>query len=190
MEVNVYDFDKTIYDGDSTLDFYLFCLKKNIKIIKLLPKQLFYIFLYLIKIKNKNEMKEIFFSFLKYIDDIDKYLIDFWKLNYKKIKKWYLIKDHNNDIIISASPEFLLEIPVKKLKVKRLIATLVDKKSGKFLSNNCYGEEKVKRLNKEYSDIIVAKMYTDSLSDKPLLDLSLQGYIVSKNIIKQYEKDT
>ena len=27
--MNVYDFDKTIYDGDSTLDFYLFSLKKN-----------------------------------------------------------------------------------------------------------------------------------------------------------------
>ena len=26
--MNVYDFDKTIYNGDSTLDFYFFCLKK------------------------------------------------------------------------------------------------------------------------------------------------------------------
>lgn len=26
--VNVYDFDGTIYDGDSTIDFYKFCLKK------------------------------------------------------------------------------------------------------------------------------------------------------------------
>lgn len=26
--MNVYDFDKTIYDGDSTLDFYFFHLRK------------------------------------------------------------------------------------------------------------------------------------------------------------------
>ena len=26
--MNVYDFDKTIYDGDSTLDFYIFSVKK------------------------------------------------------------------------------------------------------------------------------------------------------------------
>lgn len=26
--MNVYDFDKTIYDGDSTIDFYLYCVKK------------------------------------------------------------------------------------------------------------------------------------------------------------------
>mgnify|MGYP006981942174 CR=1 FL=1 len=25
MKINLYDFDKTIYDGDSSIDFYLFC---------------------------------------------------------------------------------------------------------------------------------------------------------------------
>ena len=28
-KMNVYDFDKTIYDGDSTADFYLFSLKRH-----------------------------------------------------------------------------------------------------------------------------------------------------------------
>ena len=32
--MNVYDFDKTIYKGDSTLDFYFFCLRKKPIIIK------------------------------------------------------------------------------------------------------------------------------------------------------------
>ena len=189
MKVNIYDFDGTIYDGDSTLDFYMFCLKKNIKIFILLPKQLFYIFLYKINIKNKNQMKEVFFSFLNYIDNIDEYLVEFWNLNYKKIKQWYINKEHDNDIIISASPEFLLEIPIKKIKVKKLIATLVDKKNGKFLSDNCYGEEKIIRLKKEYPNIVIEEMYTDSLSDKPLLDLSLNGYIVNGNIITKYKKN-
>ena len=134
-------------------------------------------------------MKETFFSFLKYIDDIDEYLINFWNQNYKKIKKWYLDSNHDNDVIISASPEFLLEIPIKKLKIKKLIATLVDKKSGKFLSNNCHGKEKVKRLFEEYSNIIVTKMYTDSLTDKPLLDIALNGYIVKKDNLIIYKKE-
>ena len=189
MKINIYDFDGTIYDGDSTLDFYFYCLKKNIKIFFLIPKQLFSIFLYFIKVKNKDQMKETFFSFLKYIDDIDEYLINFWNQNYKKIKKWYLDSNHDNDVIISASPEFLLEIPIKKLKIKKLIATLVDKKSGKFLSNNCHGKEKVKRLFEEYSNIIVTKMYTDSLTDKPLLDIALNGYIVKKDNLIIYKKE-
>ena len=29
--MNVYDFDKTIYDGDSTADFYLFSLRRHKK---------------------------------------------------------------------------------------------------------------------------------------------------------------
>lgn len=35
--MNVYDFDKTIYYGDSTADFYLFCLKRHKKILTLAP---------------------------------------------------------------------------------------------------------------------------------------------------------
>ena len=34
--MNVYDFDKTIYDGDSTADFYLFSLGRHKKILTLL----------------------------------------------------------------------------------------------------------------------------------------------------------
>lgn len=36
MNFNVYDFDHTIYDGDCTVDFYLFCMKKK--------RQQFYIY--------------------------------------------------------------------------------------------------------------------------------------------------
>ena len=99
MKVNIYDFDGTIYDGDSTLDFYMFCLKKNIKIFILLPKQLFYIFLYKINIKNKNQMKEVFFSFLNYIDNID-----FMPLNINKGKGVTILADRyhiaKDDIIV------------------------------------------------------------------------------------------
>ena len=35
--MNVYDFDNTIYDGESAVDFFMFCLGKDIKLIKLLP---------------------------------------------------------------------------------------------------------------------------------------------------------
>ena len=65
---------------------------------------------------------------------------------YNKIM-FYLDKKNNTDIIISASPEFLLKPVSKKLKFK-LIATKVDKKRGLFLGKNCYGKEKVKRWKK------------------------------------------
>lgn len=31
--MNIYDFDETIYDSDSTKDFYFYCLKKYPKIL-------------------------------------------------------------------------------------------------------------------------------------------------------------
>ena len=38
--INGYDFDETIYDGDSSVDFYFFCLRKNKKVLKQLPEQI------------------------------------------------------------------------------------------------------------------------------------------------------
>ena len=32
--MNVYDFDNTIYDGESTFDFYAFCVRKDISMLK------------------------------------------------------------------------------------------------------------------------------------------------------------
>lgn len=63
--MNVYDFDDTIYRGDSSVDFYIFCLRKNIKLLKYLPKQIKAVILYKLKKIDKNKMKEIYFSFFK-----------------------------------------------------------------------------------------------------------------------------
>ena len=37
MRIDVYDFDGTIYDGDSTFDFVLFCLRRHPVIVLSLP---------------------------------------------------------------------------------------------------------------------------------------------------------
>lgn len=187
MKVKIYDFDGTIYDGDSSVDFYTFCLKKKISMCKHFPKMIWYLILYTLSIKTKTEMKEVFFSFLKDFNNMEDLIEEFWNKNNVKIKKWYLEKKHNNDIIISASPEFLLKYICNKLKVKNLIASDVDIKTGKFNLKNCYGDEKVKRLFDKYKDIEIEEMYTDSESDLPLLKLSKKGYIVNKERIINYE---
>lgn len=38
--MNVYDFDKTIYNGDSTRDFYLYSLIKHPEMLKYVPNAL------------------------------------------------------------------------------------------------------------------------------------------------------
>ena len=86
--MNVYDFDDTIYNGDSSLDFVLFCFKKNKKLFKYIPHIILGFILYIFKIIKKTRMKEYFFSFLESIDG-EVYVEEFWKTHQKNIKKFY-----------------------------------------------------------------------------------------------------
>lgn len=190
MEIIAYDFDGTIYDGDSSIDFYKFCFSKKKSICKYWMKQLFFIVLYVLGIKNKTEMKEALFCFLKDFDHMDELLTLFWRQHEKKIKTWYLKKNHEQDVIISASPEFLLEKISKQLKVKALIGSVVDIKSGKFLKENCHGEEKVRRMKEQFPHSIILEMYTDSSVDLPMIKLAQKGFFVKKDEViplKEYQ---
>lgn len=188
MKYHLYDFDKTIYDGDSSVDFFKYCQKKfkiiNLKYIYNLIKKFIH---YKTKRISLTQFKEYIFSYLNKIENVDTVVEDFWLLHSNKIKDFYLEKNHSKDIIISASPEFLLKPICDKLKVKDLIASDVDKKTGRFLKNNNMGYEKVVRFNEKYSDAVIESMYSDSFNDKPLLDLAKKSYLVKKNKIYDYK---
>jgi len=183
--MNAYDFDKTIYDGDCTIDFYLFCLKKHKHIIFLLPIQIWGMLIYKLKIKEKEYFKEKFFVFLLKIKDIDKTIQQFSKKNNYKIKDWYIKQKNDNDVIISASPYFLVNELLKPLNIKYVIASDVDKKTGKFLSKNCYGEEKVKRFEEVFPNKKIDSFYSDSMSDLPMMKLAEKSYLVKDNKIEK-----
>lgn len=181
--MNVYDFDKTIYNGDSSIDFFFSCLLKKRTLILHIPIIIISFIKYKFKRITKEELKSNFFKFVKKIDTSE-YTKCFWKKNEKKIKKWYLNKKKNNDIIISASPEFLLKPITDKLNIN-LIATIVDEKTGNLISKNCHGKEKVKRLRK-FTKKEINEFYSDSLSDLPLKEIAKKAYIVKKNKIEKW----
>lgn len=187
MKYYLYDFDGTIYDGDSSVDFFKFCLKKDKSIYKTLPKLVIKFLAYKSKNITDTELKEYIFSFLENFKNIDIVVKEFWETHESKIKNFYLEKKHNQDIIISASPEFLLKPICEKLKVKDLIASDVDKTTGKFKKPNNRGEEKVKEFYKKYPKAEILEMYSDSLHDKPLLDLAKKSYFVKKNKLYDYK---
>ncbi|MGN1172926.1 MAG: haloacid dehalogenase-like hydrolase, partial [Muribaculaceae bacterium] len=62
------------------------------------------------------------------------------------VKAYYKKTQRPDDIVISASPEFLLKPEAQYLDFGKLIASKVDKHTGKYTGENCWGEEKVKRL--------------------------------------------
>lgn len=187
MKVNLYDFDNTIYRGDSSTDFFFYSLMRYPKMIKYVPRCIIAACKYKIKRITKTEMKEVFFSFLEIIDDIDTHVNAFWSTHSYYIKEFYLKKDHSKDIIISASPEFLLKPITDELKVMDLIGSRVNKNNGKFSSPNCHGEEKVKRLHKKYKDLEVMRSYSDSKSDIPILKLAKKAFYVKGKKIKRAE---
>ncbi|MBR0027175.1 MAG: HAD-IB family phosphatase [Clostridia bacterium] len=176
--MNIYDFDETIYDSDSTKDFYFYCLKRYPKILLTVPRMAWGFFLYTLGAIEKTRAKEIMYRFLRHIPDIDEALEDFWNLNEHKIKKWYKDRQREDDIIISASPEFLLEPICKRLGIKHIMASRVDKKTGEYTGKNCHDTEKVKRLYEKFPDAHCEEFYSDSLSDTPLAEIADKPMII------------
>lgn len=185
--MNVYDFDGTIYDGDSSVDFYKFCVKINPLLLRYAPIQIFGAMLYCIKRIDKTKFKEYFFYFLHGIDT-EKAVALFWKKYQYKIQKWYLSQKQNDDIIISASPEFLLKPICEKYGISHILASNIDETTGKFYGKNCKGEEKVKRLFEEYSVTHIDNFYSDSVSDKPLADIADKAFLVSYGVVKEWKQ--
>lgn len=189
MKFTVYDFDGTIYDGDSTFDFIKYLIKQKKSTIFHIPKMCLYLIKYKLKLIKKETMKECFFEIFNKFENIDELIKEFWNKNDYKLKDFFTQKKtHKNDIIASASPHFLLEPIANKYKVEYLFASPVDKKTGKYNGINCHGVEKVRLINTKYKDCIIEEMYSDDAkADRPLLELANQSFIVKKNEIIKYK---
>lgn len=175
--MNVYDFDKTIYYNDSTSDFYLFCLKRHPAIAKHFPKTMAAFIAYILHLKTKTQFKEVMYSFLLEID-IDNDLKDFWETHKEKIKPWYLEQLKNDDVIISASPEFLLKPICDQLGINHMMASRVDPKTGKYTGINCHGKEKVVRFREVFGNEKIDEFYSDAYCDTPLAEIAEKSFMV------------
>ena len=187
MKFDLYDFDGTIYDGYSGVDLVLFGLRKYPKQWLRIPKMLWYGLMYFLHLTSKTKMKSVMFSFVQYIDDMDKFVLDFWNGHEKKLKDfWTKKKTHSRDIIISASGYFWLQYIADKYKVYDLFATTYDIKTGEVIGLNCHGKEKVNMFYNKYPKGIIDKMYTDSKNDLPLIEEAKEGFLVKGNVVKKY----
>ena len=102
---------------------------------------------------------------------------DFWEEEFERgIADWYLRQKQPDDLIISASPEFLVRPAAERLGV-RLIATRMDRHTGRILGKNCRDHEKVTRFLREYPGETVDEFYSDSLSDAPMAKLADRAFI-------------
>ena len=177
--MNVYDFDKTIYLKDSSTDFIIYCMKKKPWLLYKLPSIIWALIQYKCGRALKDRMKEKVFSLISHFQPVDEIVAEFWKGHRGGIAKYYLERRKPDDVVISASPEFLLKDICKELGVHTLIASCCDTKNGKWLAPNCYGQEKVVRFRALFGDTPVEEFYSDSLSDTPMAEIAQKAFLVA-----------
>ena len=107
---------------------------------------------------------------------------------FEKIKKWYLDMKKSDDVIISASPEFLLEPICKELGVGCMLGTKVNEKTGLFESENCVGEEKVVRFYEVYPDGVIDEFYSDRYVDTPVAKIAKKAIFVKGDKLLPWKK--
>ncbi|MBR5272077.1 MAG: haloacid dehalogenase-like hydrolase [Clostridia bacterium] len=180
MVFDLYDFDKTVYKKDCSVEFWKYCLRRRPYLALLSPVQLLGVCL--MRLRRTNRFgKTLMLSYVRFIDT-DRFVKEFWQENRHLINEWFEPQNRKNPAVIcSASPEFLIEGICSELEVYMTIGTKADKKSGRMLSNNCKRQEKIIRIKEcfDLSETVFENAYTDApKTDRPLLSLAQNAYHV------------
>lgn len=175
---NVYDFDHTMYKGDSSFGFIAHCMIRNPQLWKYVPRQVHALVRYVFGSWSRKQVKQALFAFLRDMPDVEAAVEAFWDKHEHRIADWYREKHRDTDVVISASPEFLLRPIMQRLGVSRLIATQMDPHSGDITGENCQGAEKVRRLQQYDATLAIDEFYSDSLSDLPLFERAKHPFVV------------
>lgn len=177
--MNAYDFDKTIMPFDSTALFTRWCLKRYKKTWPRLPLLLAPGAGMLLRLSSKEAFKECLFrAVLSAPEDLDAELAAFWRAHIDETHRWYLSRKRDDDVVISASPEFIVRPALELLGVHTLIGTRLDPATGRIEGRNCHGPEKVVRFHRALGDAPLEEFYSDSLSDSPMARLAKKAYLV------------
>lgn len=191
MLIDVYDFDGTIYDGDSTVDFTLWCLRRHPSLLLALPRFAWVCARLALGRVGLREMKNVLFSEMAKRFSLEEEARRFWgsPKTRENLGAWFQSTPRDVPIVIaSASPEFELRYAAELLGVETLIGTRCDPATGLLAGPNCKGEEKLRRIEEAVGPYTIRAMYTDSVkSDGPLLRAAQEGYILRRGSVSRYE---
>lgn len=197
----IFDIDFTITKRETMVELLKFFIKTH-------PTRFYYAFNslrgflgYKLKFFDEKKSKEIHLSFLKNWNE--KQVNEFVDLYYENQLKKVLLKDGIDEIkkrkkegyrviLSSASPEFYVTKLYEYEEVEKIFGSVFEFKNSiftsKMIGQNNKGKEKVERLKKyiDFNNIDWKNsvMYSDSLSDSPLLELCGKGYLIN------YKKNT
>ena len=187
--MNIYDFDETIYKGDTCKDVVKYGLIKHpFLTLNSLVKAFFLKKKYDKGLVSYEHAKEVMLSFIFKTKNYEDFLNRFVDSHMKNVKPWYKDIQTENDIIASASYEIWISMFAERLGIKYVIATKTDK-NGKIVGKNCKASEKVNRLNKEFKNVKYIHAYSDSKVDTPILELAKESYVVEGDKLIPYKKN-
>lgn len=194
----IFDIDYTLTKKETSIELYKYMLKRDKSLIKYIPAHILTGLGYGVKVFDATRTKERFLKFLNGTkeEELKSIVKDFYRehisnLLYEdglKAIKDYKAKGYKV-YLISASPEFYVNEFSNIEGVDKVIGTKFKMDDGIFtpivVGKNCKGEEKVKRLMEELKkdnievDFKNSVMFSDSLSDLPLLQLAGKGYLIN-----------
>lgn len=187
--MNVYDFDNTIYDGESCFDLFLFYIRREPGLLRLLPE----VVKAFAKYKRGKVTVEAFLHAyapmveekLRQIPDIDADMRVFWDAHMHKIKPFYAGIRREDDWIITAAPDFSMREVCRRLGVRQCLATRVNRETCEIEYFNLR-ERKIEAFRTACPDGTIDSFYTDSpQNDAPLIAIAQQAFLVRGNQIRR-----
>ena len=192
MTIHAFDFDGTLTRRDTLLEFIRY-VKGNKEFLIGFLKHLHLLIMMKLGIMPNWKTKRIIFQYFfggMTLEKFNEYCEKFAKEKASLLRKKGMVAvnkavmDGDQVVIISASIENWVE-PFFRFQVSNhinIIGTKIQvvdgKLTGRFLTKNCYGEEKVRRLLEQYPDRKEYKLvaYGDSRGDHALLDFADEGH--------------
>ena len=192
MTIHAFDFDGTLTRRDTLIEFIRY-VKGNKEFLIGFLKHLHLLIMMKLSMMPNWKTKRIIFQYFfggMTLEKFNEYCEKFAKEKASLLRKKGMVAvnkvvmDGDQVVIISASIENWVE-PFFRFQVSNninIIGTKIQvvdgKLTGRFLTKNCYGEEKVRRLLEQYPDRKEYKLvaYGDSRGDHALLDFADEGH--------------
>lgn len=188
--MRVLDFDGTIYDGESLLDFYFFALRRYGSMVRFAPAALYYAIRYRLGRVTLEEleraMRRIGGRYLQQLTsrpdfDMDRLVSEFWDRNMSKIMDWY--RPRQDDIILTASFDVVAGEACRRLGVGRCIGSTLDMETLEVGYLN-FGPGKPVHFMEAVGDgARIDSFYTDSDFDAPMVQLARKAYLVERGCV-------
>lgn len=183
--MNVFDFDNTLYRGESSVDLALYMVKTNKKIILYLPKIFYNLLKYKLCIVDKRKTVAAINDFMRHALSGKEELLGavegFWATHRHKLNMDMLKLIGSDDVIITAGPDFLIKAIQNELHTTHLLCSVIDtdRMAVRYLN---FGSNKANAFRNTFGSRKIDCFYTDSYNDKALMDIADKVYIVRNGV--------